>query len=584
MIELFLHFFNISVTASYIIIAVLLLRLLLKKFPKSYTCILWGIVALRLALPFKIESFLSLIPSGEPVSPQIFTYDTLPPVLFDTGFEGVDSVINPVAADYIASNKTPLETFMLIVSIVWIAVVACMLMFGLISYIRIKYVLRFSVKNESGNYNSEAVKSPFIFGIVKPRIYLPFNINNEDENIIVSHEKAHITRLDHLTKILTYVLLSVYWFNPLVWIYYLVLQRDIESACDQRVIKNMSAEAKKLYSVTLLKYSANNKFHTLIPVAFGEISVKQRIKSVMHYKKPTLWVTIAFVLIAVFTVLAFMTTPAKNNQLDTKAPVTSLNVTSEQKVQNNKDSSVVSASSQNSNSETDSFYTTTTTTSAATSYTTSKKPETNTSSDDKALNVPEKPALSYAELEKKAEKYLIKNNGLATPVENEFYYDLGNDVYIIPTEFVALVPQKSYMITLPDNNGKEHLNEVIIYQAKDYTYPSKVLESLRRDLKIIEEFAGIKPTSFVFKNVKDNKTFKNVSDIPDDYFKTFSRGSHLSTVLTVYFEDDNKTDPCKVTAEIKCYTDSTTWAFGHPNRLYTYSIRLSVRYNRDFPH
>lgn len=591
MTELFLHLFNISITASYIIIAVLLLRLLIKKFPKNYTCILWGLVGLRLALPFKIESLFSLVPSGETVSPQIFAQEGALPVPFDTGFQEVDTVINPVAADYIANNKTPLETFVFITAIVWLVIVAVMLLIGIVSYFRLKYILRFSVRNELGHYNSEAVKSPFIFGIIKPKIYLPFNINNVDEGIIVSHEKAHINRLDHITKILAYILLSVYWFNPLVWVYYFVLQRDIEAACDQRVIKNMSTEAKQLYSVTLLKYSVNNKFHALTPVAFGEISVKQRIKSVMHYKKPTIWVVIAFVLVAVFMVLAFMTTPIKNNQAESEEPTTSLNTTSVESALENKNSSETKTSSQNVTSQKESSGTATAsqnTTSQNTvsknNTTTSPKNQSNTSSVNEVANVPEKPAFSYAALGKRAEEFLRKNSKYSEPAESIYSYELGQSFYVIPTEILTIIPQYCCLTTVVDG-GKEYVSSIDICQYKDYAYASKALEAVKRDLKIIEEFAGMKPTKIIFENVRDNATFENISDIPDDYFKTFSRGSHRVTRMTVYFEDSNEINPRKVVADFECYTSSANWVTGHPNsnRTYNYSVDLYVNYNRDIP-
>lgn len=311
MTKLFLNLLNISVTASFIIIAVLLLRIFLKKFPKNYTCILWGLVALRLALPFNIESAFSLVPSGEIVSPNIFSSSTSTNVL-DTGFEGINSVINPTVENFIENNKTPLEAFVFIAAIIWLSVAVIMLLIGAISYLRLKWVLRFSVKDESSCYNSDAIKTPFIFGIFNPKIYLPFNIAGEEKELIIKHEKAHLSRLDNITKIFAYILLSIYWFNPLVWVYYLVLQRDIEIACDQKVIKTMPTESKQLYSITLLKYSTSSKLHALTPIAFGEISVKQRIKNIMSYKKPTIWISIAFILIVTITILAFMTTPIKD--------------------------------------------------------------------------------------------------------------------------------------------------------------------------------------------------------------------------------------------------------------------------------
>lgn len=212
--------------------------------------------------------------------------------------------------------------------------------------------------------------------------------------------------------------------------------------------------------------------------------------------------------------------------------------------------------------------------------TTSKKSETNTSSGNTVVSIPEKPALSYAELEKKANEFARKNVGVATYINDETFYALDGNFYIVPIEFLNSIPNYNYLYRVKAEDEKEYVASIDLCQAKDYIYASEVLKAIKRDLKIIEEFAGIKPTSFVFKNVKDNKSFKKLSDIPEDYFKTFSRGAHSAIPkLTVYFEDGNKNNPHKLIAKFHCYTSDRTNA--NSNRIYNYSINLYINYNRD---
>ena len=345
---IFLHLFNISVSASYMIIAVIILRLLLKKAPKYYTCILWGLVALRLFVPIKIESILSLLPSGETVSPQILSGSSTTEAVINTGFAPLDTMLNNSVEGFTAPayeyTKSPLELFVNISSVIWLVVAIGLLILGILSFFRLKYRLRFSVLENDGCYRSDAIASPFIFGIIKPKVYLPFNIDDSDKAYIIAHERAHIKRLDYLTKIFSFILLAVYWFNPLVWIAYILFQKDTEIACDQSVIKKMATEEKKNYSFALLKYSMNPKMRAITPLAFGEISVKQRIKQVMSYKKPTLWVTIIAFVISIAVILCFMASPKAENVTSVSYESTNENTleTTTSETQTNTDSSMPS--------------------------------------------------------------------------------------------------------------------------------------------------------------------------------------------------------------------------------------------------
>lgn len=313
MSEIFLKIINMSISASYIVLAVLLLRLLLKKAPKWITVVLWGIVAVRLVCPFSMESVFSLIPSAEVVSPDIMM-DRTPEI--NTGIPIINSTINPVISESFTPNPgdsaNPLQIWIPMLTTVWIVGMAALLIYTAISYARVKRRIGTAVLYKDNIYQSENVVSPFVLGIIKPKIYLPFNMNEKDMEHVVAHEMAHIRRKDHLWKPLGFILLTLHWFNPLMWLGYILLCRDIELACDEKVIKELDHDARADYSEALLTCSVNRRMIAACPLAFGEVGAKQRIKSVLNYKKPAFWIVVLAVIACIAVAVCFLTNPLSN--------------------------------------------------------------------------------------------------------------------------------------------------------------------------------------------------------------------------------------------------------------------------------
>ncbi len=317
MSEVFLKVLNMSISASWIVLVVLLLRLTLKKAPRWITVLLWGIVAVRLICPVSIESVLSLIPSAETVSPDIMM-DWTPQI--DTGIPVLNNAVNPVisssfAPDPIASAN-PLQIWIPVFSVFWLAGMALMLLYTLISCWRVKRKVRTAVLLRENIYQSDAVGSPFVFGVIKPKIYLPIQMKEQDMALVIAHENAHIRRKDHLWKPLGFLILTLHWFNPLLWLGYVLLCRDIELACDEKVIKELDTEQKADYSQALLTCSVNRRTIAACPLAFGEVGVKDRIKAVFHYKKPAFWLVVVAIVVCIAAAVCFLTNPASDTLIN----------------------------------------------------------------------------------------------------------------------------------------------------------------------------------------------------------------------------------------------------------------------------
>lgn len=321
---IFLKILNMSITASWLILGAMLVRFLFKKAPKSLRFIIWALVGARLILPFSFESAFSLIRSPEPI-PQDIVISADPQI--NSGIGALNSFINPIITETLAPqtpavpqtvpSPTPVQSLTHTLSIIWICVMAAMLGYAAVTYLILRRRVRASVKTDGGAYICDGIDSPFVLGIIKPRIYLPSNLDERQAEHVLAHEKAHIRRRDHWWKSLSFMLLSVYWFNPLIWAAYVLLCRDIELACDERVARGMSDGERADYSSTLLELSIPRRMITACPVAFGEVSVKSRIRSVLSYKKPTLWIIIAaLVACAVLTVTLFANPVSKEDEKD----------------------------------------------------------------------------------------------------------------------------------------------------------------------------------------------------------------------------------------------------------------------------
>ena len=312
--ELFLKIINMSISASWLVLAVLILRFVLKKAPKWINVLLWGIVAIRLICPFSFESTLSLIPSAETI-PLNIGMDTTPTI--NSGISAINNAVNPI----ISQSNTPmagasvnlLQITIGIYEYIWIFGMIALALYTAISYWRLRRKVDTAVRYKDNIFQSENVSSPFVLGIIKPRIYLPFKINGQYLEHVVAHEQAHIRRKDHWWKPLGFLLLMIHWFNPLMWLAYVLLCRDIELACDEKVIKELGNEQRGDYMQVLVACSVNRRMIGACPLAFGEVSVKERVKSVMNYKKPAFWVIIISVIVCVGVAVCFLTNPKQDS-------------------------------------------------------------------------------------------------------------------------------------------------------------------------------------------------------------------------------------------------------------------------------
>ena len=312
--ELFLKIINMSISASWLVLAVLILRFVLKKAPKWINVLLWGIVAIRLICPFSFESPLSLIPSAETI-PLNIGMDSTPTI--NSGISAINNAVNPI----ISQSNTPmagasvnlLQITIGIYEYIWIFGMIALALYTAISYWRLRRKVDTAVRYKDNIFQSENVSFPFVLGIIKPRIYLPFKMNGQYLEHVVAHEQAHVCRKDHWWKPLGFLLLMIHWFNPLMWLAYVLLCRDIELACDEKVIKELGNEQRGDYTQALVACSVNRRMIAACPLTFGEVGVKERVKSVMNYKKPALWVIIIAVIVCVGVAVCFLTNPKQDS-------------------------------------------------------------------------------------------------------------------------------------------------------------------------------------------------------------------------------------------------------------------------------
>lgn len=311
MTEIFLKVFNMSVSASWLILAVLVLRLVLRKSPKWVVVLLWGVVALRLLCPFSIESALSLIPSAETV-PQEIIFAARPAI--QSGVASVDAAVNPILTESFApttevASINPIQVFLAIWANLWLLGAAAMALYALASFWRLRRKVATAVRIEENVFESEAVTSPFILGLFRPRIYLPFSMDARQRAHVLAHERAHLARRDHLWKPLGYALLCIHWFNPLLWLAYVLLCRDIELACDEKVVRTLECGERADYGEALLACAVSRRSIAACPLAFGEVGVKARVKSVLHYKKPAFWLVALSLTACAALAVCFLTDP-----------------------------------------------------------------------------------------------------------------------------------------------------------------------------------------------------------------------------------------------------------------------------------
>ena len=308
----FLELANRSFSAGWLVLAVLVLRLLLRRLPRRMICFLWGLVAVRLICPFSIESAVSLIPSAQTLPPEILT--TSAPEIH-SGVDILDQTVNPVLSNTMApvldTGENLQQTMLQVFAWMWLIGLTGMLLYVLVSTLLLHRRIATATLLAPGIKQSEFIATPFVLGVLHPTIYLPYQLDAVDCPYVLAHERAHIHRHDGLWKLLGFLLLSVYWFHPLLWVAYLSLCRDIEVACDEAVIQNMQEEERRAYAAALLRCSTGNTPTYYCPLNFGEVGVKARIKRVMDYKKPGFWIISAGGIAVIIVAVCFLTNPAE---------------------------------------------------------------------------------------------------------------------------------------------------------------------------------------------------------------------------------------------------------------------------------
>lgn len=319
--KVFVEVLNMGLTATWVVLAVLAVRALCHKAPKSLTVCLWALVGLRLVSPFIPESILSLIPSGKIVSPEILLAER-PSI--HTGVTMLNSTVNPIISEHLSpgysvsaapapgASVNPMQVVAFAASVIWIAGMAIMFVYSIISYLWLRHKVKVSLCYRDNVYFCDSIATPFVFGVIKPRIYLPSGMEEGQAECVIAHERSHLKRKDHWWKTIAFFLLSVYWFHPLLWISYLLFSRDVERACDERVVREMEPEGRKNYAEALVACSLQKRMLFACPLAFGEVGVKNRVKSVLNYKKPAFWIVAVTVVAGIAVAVCFLTNPVSD--------------------------------------------------------------------------------------------------------------------------------------------------------------------------------------------------------------------------------------------------------------------------------
>lgn len=300
--EIFIKIFNMSLVSLWLILAVIILRLFLKKSPKWIRCVLWAMVAVRLIVPFSFESGFSLVPNAQALNES--SYSSTSYISSD-----ISDVMENLSADSVEQTENTFPDILAIASFVWAAGAVIMFLYMLLSYVILARRLRERIKLRDNIWICDRIKSPFVFGIFKPQIYLLSSMSEEERKYVIAHENTHLKRLDHIWKPLGFLLLCIHWFNPFCWLAYWLFNKDIELACDESVIRELDAKGKKGYSTALLMCSSVRHSASACPLAFGENNIKQRIKCILDYKKPAVRVIVITFAACIAVAVSFMTDP-----------------------------------------------------------------------------------------------------------------------------------------------------------------------------------------------------------------------------------------------------------------------------------
>ena len=309
--KLFLQIINMSITSSYIILIIMIIRLFLKKAPKIFSYVLWMIPFIRLTFPFSIESIFSIISINTETIPKDIILNQTPQI--QSGITAIDSTVNRVLPiPDVGASVNPMQIWISIGIVIWIAGIIILIVYSVYSTLKLSRNLK-SANLLSGNiYRIETIETPFVFGLIKPKIYLPDNLSETEKSYIIKHEQTHIKRFDHIIKFAAFLIVSIHWFNPLVWIAYYLMGEDMELSCDESVIKEMGYGIKKDYSNSLLSLSTGRRIIGGSPIAFGENNTKGRIKNILNYKNPSFWMAVVAVIIVVAVCVGLLTNPVKS--------------------------------------------------------------------------------------------------------------------------------------------------------------------------------------------------------------------------------------------------------------------------------
>lgn len=320
--RIFSTLLTMSIGAAWLILIVILLRLLLKQAPKWVNCVLWGFVALRLVCPFVPESRFSLMPGAfrmqnrygsaaelNFVQTPVGAGNLSQTVVDGAGAAGMTGISTGAGAATTGFWGAGIQQLLTVGSILWLIGVIVMLAYAVYSYLRVRRQVSEAIWLRENLWICDQVKSPFILGLFRPKIYLSSGMEEAQFPYVIAHEQAHLKRGDQWWKPLGFVLLMIHWFNPLVWAAYILFCRDLELACDESAVRDLTLEECKSYSYALLSCSMQRRLVTVCPLAFGEVGVKKRVKEILNYKKPSFWILLAAVVVCVIVAVCFLTNP-----------------------------------------------------------------------------------------------------------------------------------------------------------------------------------------------------------------------------------------------------------------------------------
>ncbi|GGG65424.1 M56 family metallopeptidase [Paenibacillus radicis (ex Gao et al. 2016)] len=322
---LFLKMLNMSITATYVIAAVLLFRLLLRRAPKKYSYLLWAVVLFRLVCPVSFSSELSIFNMNpfDMTAAQKNSNVSLSYVPADVGYMESPKVtvgiptVNTFVSDRLpaalpATSVNPLQVWIEIGTILWCLGVAAMLIYSLVAFLRLKRRIAAAVRLDGHIYESDRISSPFVLGLIRPRVYIPFGLGEQERSYVLQHEEYHLTRKDHLIKPVMFLILVLHWFNPLVWLAFVLMSKDMEMSCDEKVLSRIGADHRKAYCTSLLSFAANRRFPLAGPLAFGETNVRERVLHILNFKEPKKWVIALSSLACIAVIAACSANPTVN--------------------------------------------------------------------------------------------------------------------------------------------------------------------------------------------------------------------------------------------------------------------------------